>query len=88
MKKKNFESVMMELWGDTISLSEAWCTYADTKMTLDNGTQIDVMLLEALPLMDKDKRLRWRTSLAEQGFEMTPIQVDQYISIIELALGI
>ena len=57
-------------------------------MTLDSGKQIDVMLLEALPDMDTEKRLRWRTSLAEQGFEMTPIQVDQYISIIELALGI
>ena len=27
------------------------------------------------------------TNMAEQGIEMTPIQVDQYVSIIELALG-
>ena len=58
------------------------------KMINDIGRQIDIMMLEALPKMSPKKRLLWRESLAEQGIEMTPTQVDQYISIIELALGI
>jgi|TARA_R110002096_G_scaffold178356_1_gene355266 hypothetical protein len=96
MTRKIFNDTMRDLWSEPLKtaplsvtfLREAWDTYNDTLMTLDSGKQIDVMLLEALPDMDTEKRLRWRTSLAEQGFEMTPIQVDQYISIIELALGI
>ena len=96
MTKKIFTATIRDLWSDPHKgaplsanfLREAWDTYNETLMTLDSGKQIDVMLLEALPDMDKDKRLLWRTSLAEQGIEMTPIQVDQYISIIELALGI
>ena len=96
MTRKIFNATMRDLWSDpregtplsVTFLREAWDTYNDTLMTMNSGKQIDVMLLEALPLMDTDKRLLWRTSLAEQGIEMTPIQVDQYISIIELALGI
>jgi hypothetical protein len=88
MNKKIFIEVMREMWGSEIDLPEAWSTYEETMMTLEIGKQMDQMVLEALPKMSPDKRLRWRTSLAEQGIEMTPIQVDQYISIIELALGI
>jgi len=96
MTQKIFTATIRDLWSDPnegapLSLAivkEAWDTYNETLMTIDSGTQIDVMLLEALPLMTPAKRLLWRTSLAEQGFEMTPIQVDQYITIIELALGI
>ena len=44
--------------------------------------------MEALPLLDKRRRLRWRENMAEQGIEMTPTQVDQYISILELAMEI
>ena len=88
MKKKIFDSVMRELWGEAISLTDAWDTYTETQTTLDIGRQIDIMMLEALPKMSRQKRLEWREALAEQGVEMTPTQVDQYISIIELALGV
>ena len=88
MKKNTFYCVMRELWGEAISLSDAWDTFTETQTTLDIGRQIDIMMLEALPKMSPKKRLLWRESLAEQGIEMTPTQVDQYISIVELALGI
>ena len=88
MNKEIFNDVMRDLWGDEIDLSEAWETYSETMATKEMGEQMDIMLLESLPKMSTNKRLLWRTQLAEQGIEMTPIQVDQYISIIELALEI
>ena len=88
MNKEIFNDVMRDLWGDEIDLSEAWETYSATMMTKELGEQMDIMLLESLPQMSTNKRLLWRTQLAEQGIEMTPTQVDQYISIIELALEI
>ena len=42
--------------------------------------------LESLFEMDKEERLIWRTELAERGYEMTPMQVDQYIFIIQTAI--
>ena len=35
--------------------------------------------------MDTEDRLIWRTELAEKGYEMTPMQVDQYMYILEMA---
>ena len=42
-------------------------------------------VVEAILSMDTQERLIWRTELAEKGYEMTPMQVDQYIYIIQLA---
>ena len=38
--------------------------------------------------MDMDEQLRWRQIMAETGIELTPRQVEHYISIVELILGI
>ena len=42
-------------------------------------------VVDALLNMDTEDRLIWRTELAEKGYEMTPMQVDQYMYILELA---
>ena len=87
MDRNIFNSVMKDLWGNEIDISEAWDTYNETITTLNLGSQLDVEVLEMLPKMNRVRRLQWRMSLSEQGIEMPPHQVDQYISIIELALG-
>lgn len=51
---------------------------------LDNKSQIKE--LRDLTKMDTKERLLYRYSLAANGKEFTPLQVDQYISMIELAL--
>lgn len=43
--------------------------------------------LKNLVLMDHKERLLYRHSLASNGKEFTPKQVDQYISIVEYALS-
>ena len=37
-------------------------------------------------MMNKRDKLRWRTRLAELGFELTPNEVDQYLLILTLVL--
>jgi len=61
-------------------------TYRESMDTIEFGTDRDVEVLEMLLTLDDEQRLLWRTSLAEKGFEMTPMQVDQYISIVKIAL--
>tara|TARA_Y100000996_G_C22209219_1_gene514684 strand:- start:36 stop:320 length:285 start_codon:yes stop_codon:yes gene_type:complete len=88
MNKKEFISVMQELWGSDIDIGEAWDTYGETCVAIDDNDLEAIRALEGIAILDHEERLRWRMLMAEKGIEMTPIQVDQYVSIIELALGI
>jgi hypothetical protein len=44
------------------------------------------MDLAELTLMNKTDRLIYRNKLACEGVEMTPIQVDEYLAVVEYAL--
>lgn len=89
MSRSSFNEVMRELWQmKSEDLSEAWQTYQEAVDTINRGDKMQMEVMEALPLLDRHRRLRWRENMAEQGIEMTPIQVDQYISILELAMEI
>ena len=89
MSRSSFNDIMQQLWKmQPEELSDAWDTYKDAIDTLNYGSKINIEVMEALPLLDRDRRLRWRENMAEQGIEMTPTQVDQYISILELAMEI
>ena len=44
------------------------------------------MDLAELTLMNKTDRLIYRNKMACEGIEMTPIQVDQHLSIVEYGL--
>ena len=89
MSRSSFNEVMRELWQmKSEDLSEAWQTYQEAVDTINRGDKMQMKVMEALPLLDKRRRLRWRENMAIQGIEMTPTQVDQYISILELAMEI
>ena len=87
MDRKIFNQTIKALYDD-IDIIEAWETYNETLMTMGTGTERDIDVLQMLLTLDESQRLLWRTALAESGYEMTPIQVDQYISIVELALEV
>lgn len=87
MNRKIFNQTIKALYDD-IDIIEAWETYNETLMTMGTGTERDVDVLQMLLTLDESQRLLWRTALAESGYEMTPRQVDQYISIVELALEV
>ena len=45
-----------------------------------------VSYLEEIGSMTKEQKLKWRNSLASEGIELTPDQVDDYILILSLAI--
>ena len=78
---------MRDLWGKDFNFSEAWDVYNEMSQEGPEVEHSARELIRVLPNMNKNERLLWRTQLAEQGYELTPIQVDQYITIIELAMN-
>lgn len=81
--KKEFFSYMSAMYNEDYQDEELYQAFK-TIVKLNNKSQIKE--LKDLTTMDKADRLLYRYSLASNGKELTPLQVDQYISMIELAL--
>ena len=68
------------------NMDDAYDTYLDIiKQMSENDDATDH--IDQMISMNPYERLRWRMCLAEEGIEMTPSQVDEYIVILELALS-
>ena len=86
-----FESIRDDVLGtdrnSTTDNDDAYDTFLDlTKQITDNGDTA-LLMMERMSSMSPEERLRWRMCLAEEGIEMTPTQVDEYIILLELALS-
>jgi hypothetical protein len=81
--KKEFTDYMSELYGDDNDYSDLYKSFKTFSRIKDKG---QIRELRDLTKMDKRKRLLYRYALAANGRELTPSQVDQYMSTIEYAL--
>ena len=68
------------------NMDDAYETYLDLVNQVEHTDTAEKHMNQMIS-MDKNERLRWRMCLAEEGIEMTPSQVDEYIVILELALS-
>lgn len=80
--KKEFSDYMADIYGeeDYSDLYRSFKSFAKTK----NESQIEE--LRDLVRMDNRKRLIYRHAMAAHGKELTPKQLDQYLSTIEYAI--
>lgn len=83
MTKQEFFVHMSELFEEDYNDTEGYRTFKEIS-TLKNKSQLKEM--RELTQMDKAKRLAYRHALAANGKELTPRQLDQYLTIIEYAL--
>jgi hypothetical protein len=81
--KKEFTDYMSELYGNDNDYSDLYKSFKTFSRIKDNG---QIKELRDLTKMDKRKRLLYRHALASNRRELTPSQVDQYLSTIEYAL--
>lgn len=74
---------MSELFEEVYDDPSGYKTYKEV-VTLKNKSQIKEM--KELTQMTKEERLIYRHALAANGKELTPRQLDQYLTIISYAL--
>ena len=69
-------------------MDDAWDTYQDLLEQIDEseGDSAGEQMYRLID-MSKSERLIWRTCLAECGIELTPMQVCDYLKIVELAVS-
>ena len=83
INKKEFFAHMSELYEEEYNDDD---TYKALKSIIKIKDKSHIKELKDLLGMSKNERLAYRHALAANGKELTPKQVDQYISMIEYAL--
>jgi len=92
MNKLQFTKALSAMAGSLTKtdVEDAWDTYQDLREQLSGEKAVDDGIagdqMAQLTEMNTKERLYWRTCLAEEGIELTPSQVDDYLMIVELAL--
>ena len=94
MNKNNFTELFKAVRDETLGeernsytdLDDAYDTFLDlTKQIKETAHAYEHM--ERMSEMTKQERLHWRMCLSEEGIEMTPSQVDEYIILLDLAIA-
>ena len=87
LDKRTLVDIMTEVYDD-INNDELWDAYIDISDAIRYGSPQDIETYAEMTTMNMNEQLRWRHIMAEKGIELTPRQVEHYISIVELILGI
>jgi hypothetical protein len=91
MNKLQFVSILSKLIKDPATtktdMDDAWDTYKDLREQLSEENDSVGEQMQRLTEMNPEECLIWRTCLAECGIELTPVQVGDYLKIVELALS-
>ena len=82
--KREFFLYMSELYDETYDDTETYKAYKEI-VNCKNKSQISE--LRSLPSMNTRQKQAYRHALASNGKELTPRQLDQYLTMIELALS-
>ena len=89
MNKKEFEAAFNIFidWEPSSDMDDAYDTYKDLVEQIAEGSDFVITQMFRMSEMNTRERVKWRMCLAEEGIEMTPTQVDEYIILLELALS-
>lgn len=82
--KREFFLYMSELYDETYDDPDTYKAYKEI-VNCKNKSQVDE--LRSLPSMNARQKQAYRHALASNGKELTPRQLDQYLTMIELALS-
>lgn len=85
LTKKDFFQHMSDVYKEKYKDNDGYETLLEIVEAAESNSKI-LDELHSLTKMDKSDRLLYRYQLAVNGKEMTPRQVDQYITIISYAL--
>lgn len=87
MNPEQLVLILETCFKDVISKSSAWLAYCNFSDWLHDGDDATMEYFFHVVEMDKKERLRLRTTMSENGHELTPNQLDQYILLLLLALN-
>ena len=86
MDKELLHDLLTSSYEDTIDIEKAWNLYNNFDDLCVHGDFTTIIYMYKICTMSRQEKLRWRTRVAELGFELTPNEVDQYLLILTIVL--
>ena len=87
MEKKYITSVLSSIYDEPLDEDSAWRSYSNFVELFMQECEETTDYLCSVLQFNKHERLKFRTKLAEKGYELTPVQLNQHIILIMLALS-
>jgi len=87
MNKEQLALVLRTFFEDSINRTSAWLAYCNFNSLLEDGDRDTIQYFLTVVEMDRISRLKLRNTMSENGNELTPNQLDQYIFLLLLALN-
>ena len=84
VNKRDFFAYISEIYDEDYKYDDPYKTLTRIIIVTDEEK---LHALKHITVMDKRQRLAYRHAMAANGKELTPRQVDQYITMIEYALS-
>jgi hypothetical protein len=88
MKRKKLARILNDFYEDALPTDHAWDTYLNFLDLYKSGDEDTVEFMYDICSMSHKEMLRWRTRLAEKGFELTPNEIEQYILIAAIVMSL
>lgn len=83
LSKREFFLYMSTLYEEKYNDDDSYKVF---KQIINMTDQDQLLEMKEITTFNKRQKVAYRNALAENGKEFTPRQLDQYISLIELAL--
>ena len=88
MKRKKLARILNDFYDDALPTDHAWDTYLNFLKMYKSADEDTIEFMYGICNMTKNDMLRWRTRLAEKGFELTPNEIEQYILIAAIVMSL
>lgn len=87
MNKQQLLETLYSIYDWPIDGDSAWRVYNNILELFNSGDFTTIDYLMDMVKTTKEERLIYRNSLAEQGYELRPDEVNQYIFLITVAMS-
>ena len=87
MDSKQLYKILSNTYETAMTEERGWEVYSNFINLFKLGEVDTTEYLLDLITLNKNERLLYRHSLAEQGFELTPNEVNQYCLLLVVAMG-
>ena len=88
MNKKQLTLVINSFFSyDSLNPERSWSAYTNFKNLCNEGDENTLDYFFSVIEMDIKNKLKLRNSMAENGYELTPNQLDQYVFILRLCIN-
>ena len=88
MKRKKLARILNDFYDEKLKFLKDYNLHLNFQKMYKSADEDTIEFMYNICNMTKRDMLRWRTRLAEKGFELTPNEIEQYILIAAIVMSL